>query len=398
MWNVVCASMIALAGIPVDVRPVAGPVVRGTLVEVSPDAVTVQVDGSRQRLEVSSLWDISSTAETPIPERLPTVWVDLIDGSQVQAVQYTVTAGDATIELTDGNSLRVKTRYVQTVRFRGYASAPDLAAQWDEVTSTRPASDLVVLRRSENLDQLEGIIHDVTEETVQFEFSGQTIDAKRAKLDGIVYYHPLSDSSTDRLAQVVDTSGSQWNVRSLNLAQERFELVTVCGVTLNLHPAHLSTVDFSSGNTLWLDDLQPESLQWRPFVASKLPHDRLASLFDPRRSAGQNGQPLLLGDRSYQRGLAIRSRTELTYRLTDDYRRFHAVVGIDDRVREGGNVRLTITADDRELLSQTVTGRDEPFTVELDITGAGRLKILVDFGEELDIADHLNLCDARITK
>ncbi len=175
-------------------------------------------------------------------------------------------------------------------------------------------------------------------------------------------------------------------------------MITVCGVELSLQSAQLSKIDFSSGNTIWLDELQPESLDWRPFVASKLPHDRLASLFDPRRSAGLGGKPLELGDQLFQRGLAIRSRTEMTYRLTGDYRRFHAIVGIDDRVREGGNVLLTITADDRELFSQTVTGRDEPISLELDISGARRLKILVDFGAELDIADHLNLCDARITK
>ena len=398
MWNLVCVGMITLAGVPVDVRPVSGPVVRGTLVEVSPDAVVVQVDGSQQRMDVSSLWDIVSTAETPVSERLPTIWVELVDGSQIQAVQYIVTSGDATIGLTDGNSLSVKTRYVQSVRFQGYASAPELAAQWDDITSTRPTSDLVIIRRSENLDQLEGIIHDVTEEAVQFEVSAQTIDAKRTKLDGIVYYHPLSDSLTQRLAQVVDASGSRWSVKSLTLAGERLDLVTVCGVNLSLQSTQLSKIDFSSGNTIWLDDLQPESLDWRPFIASKLPHDRLASLFDPRRSAGLGGKPLLLGDRSFQRGLAIRSRTEMTYRLTGDYRHFHAVVGIDDRVREGGNVLLKITADDRELFSQTVTGRDEPFSLELDISGVRRLKILVDFGEELDIADHLNLCDARITK
>jgi hypothetical protein len=45
-----------------------------------------------------------------------------------------------------------------------------------------------------------------------------------------------------------------------------------------------------------------------------------------------------------------------------------------------------------------VTGRDKAFPVDLDITGVKRLKILVDFGEEMDIADHLNLCDARLTK
>jgi hypothetical protein len=76
----------------------------------------------------------------------------------------------------------------------------------------------------------------------------------------------------------------------------------------------------------------------------------------------------------------------------------HAIAGIDDNVRDGGHVELTITGDERVLLSRTVTGREASFPIDLDLQGVRRLKILVDFGKEMDIADHLNLCDARLTK
>jgi hypothetical protein len=74
------------------------------------------------------------------------------------------------------------------------------------------------------------------------------------------------------------------------------------------------------------------------------------------------------------------------------------MVGIDDAVRDAGHVELVISGDDRVLFSRTVTGQEKGFPVELDITGVRRLKILVDYGEQMDIADHLNLCDARLTK
>ena len=94
----------------------------------------------------------------------------------------------------------------------------------------------------------------------------------------------------------------------------------------------------------------------------------------------------------------MRSRTELIYRLTDKFRAFHALVGIDDRVRDRGNVDLRILGDNKELFSKRITGRDDPLPIALDIQGVRRLTIVVDFGEESDIADHLNLCNARITK
>jgi hypothetical protein len=62
-------------------------------------------------------------------------------------------------------------------------------------------------------------------------------------------------------------------------------------------------------------------------------------------------------------------------------------------------VRLVIRADENVVLEQTLTGEDEePLAVDVDLTGARRLSILVDFGDKTDIADHLDLCEARIIK
>jgi hypothetical protein len=398
MSHLIWITLAVCSGVAVEARPLAGPAVRGELVEISPDVVLVQSDDGLQRVDRSELWEITATSEAPPLERIATAWVSLIDGSQVHASHFTVEAGVAGIHLTTGESLSVRTRLIRAVRFRDYSTDPRLAAQWREIADAKTAGDTIVIRRSDNLDQLEGVIRDISDAVVQFEFDGDRIDVNRSKLDGILFYHPLADQLPDRTAQIADVSGSLWNVKTLRTSEGQLEAVTVAGVKLTFRPDHLRKIDFSSGNTVWLDDLEPESFDWYPFVASRLPQEQLARLFDPRSSHGPLGRPLLLGGQAYTRGLATKSRTELVYRLTEDYRHFHALVGIDDRVREGGNVRLLISGDDKELFARTITGRDEPFPVDLDISGVRRLKILVDFGEELDIADHLNLCEARITK
>ncbi len=68
-----------------------------------------------------------------------------------------------------------------------------------------------------------------------------------------------------------------------------------------------------------------------------------------------------LAGREYSKGVAIHSRSEITWLLTEPFVKFSAVAGIDDRVRPHGNVRLTIHGDDRVLLEQTVQGTDAPF-------------------------------------
>ena len=73
-------------------------------------------------------------------------------------------------------------------------------------------------------------------------------------------------------------------------------------------------------------------------------------------------------------------------------------MGIDDRVGNLGSVELMIRGDNRELYSGKIAGKDEPIEIDADLAGVRRLTILVDFGDDLDVADHLNLCEARIVK
>ena len=66
--------------------------------------------------------------------------------------------------------------------------------------------------------------------------------------------------------------------------------------------------------------------------------------------------------------------------------------GKASRTIHGGAALVWPLIQDYAFLSLT------PITINIDITGVRRLSILVDFGQQLDIADHLHLCNARITK
>jgi len=124
----------------------------------------------------------------------------------------------------------------------------------------------------------------------------------------------------------------------------------------------------------------------------------LATFYRPRGNRGLESAELMLGGKTYRRGLALHSRSELDYRLPGEFSRLLAVAGIDDRVRPGGNVRLVIRGDGRVLFDETIRGADEPRPLEIDIAGVKRLQIVVDYGEDLDVGDHLDLCEARMVK
>jgi hypothetical protein len=149
------------------------------------------------------------------------------------------------------------------------------------------------------------------------------------------------------------------------------------------------TLDFSLGKVRYLSQLEPREVKYTPFF------DQVWTYY---RDRPRDGGMLRLGNKEYARGLWIHSRTLLKYRLNAEYRRFQAVMGIDQAVAPLGNVHVVISGDEKVLHQSDVRGTDPPLNLDLDIAGVRELEILVDFGGDLDIADHLDLADAKVIK
>ena len=196
---------------------------------------------------------------------------------------------------------------------------------------------------------------------------------------------------------MIDAAGSQWAVRSLELAEE-LTWTTPCGLELSAAPATVAKLDFSRGKIIFLSDLAPESVTFTPYFGNGKDLPLLARFYAPRSDKSLESGPLQLKGTQYAKGLALHSRTEIVYRLPGRFRRFKAIAGIDDGVRPAGHVELTIRGDDEVLWDRPLGGSDDPEPIDLDLTGVRRISILVDYGEKLDVADHLDLCEARITK
>ena len=93
------------------------------------------------------------------------------------------------------------------------------------------------------------------------------------------------------------------------------------------------------------------------------------------------------------------ARTRLAYALEGEFERFCATIGIDDAARPRGNVVFRVWGDAEMLFdSGPVTGNDEPRDVRLDVRGVDKLTLLVDFGEQMDLADHADWAAARVIR
>jgi hypothetical protein len=307
-------------------------------------------------------------------------------------------------------ALTIPVSQIATIRLRPL-DAP-LVKQWDEIRGQNLANDVIVVLKKDgkSLDYAEGVMGNVADDKIEFKLDGELQRVDRAKIAGAIYYRPDRRMKEEPKASIQGRSGLRVNVSHVELKNSVVELTTATGEKLTWPLDDISLADFSAGKLMYLSDIEPASTKYSPFIALPASATLAGEYGQPRRDKSAFGGPLSLvmkegetpaaraATKTFPKGLALRSRTEITYRLPAGFKRFIAIAGIEPATTSAGNVRLSIFGDDRALLETEVTGDQPPHPIQLDIANIKRLKILIDFGQNLDTGDWLNLCDARIAK
>jgi hypothetical protein len=265
------------------------------------------------------------------------------------------------------------------------------------------------------LDYVEGIVGNIAGDKVEFKLDGETSRVDRSKIAGIIYYRSASTQTAEAKMTLQGQSGFRTSVVRLEQVDGVISLTTVGGTKLRWPADDIEFADYSAGKVMYLSDIEPATKTWSPLVglpsglnladAYGEPHlDRsmLGNKISVRVKDSSGGEADVantqLLERIFNKGLALRSRTELVYRVPAGFRRFQTVAGIDPAAATVGDAELAIFADDRPLLETQLAGNQPALPIDVEITGAKRLKILVDFGQNLDTGDWVNLCDAKIVK
>lgn len=117
----------------------------------------------------------------------------------------------------------------------------------------------------------------------------------------------------------------------------------------------------------------------------------------PRAGRSVDGNPLRIGERTFERGLGTHAKSEFEIRLDRQARRFRALVGVDAEVGSRGSVTFEARVDGRtRFVSGVLKGGEAPVPVDVDLTGGRTLVLLVgDAGDGIDY-DHANWADAVI--
>ncbi|NIP85301.1 MAG: hypothetical protein GTO03_06985 [Planctomycetales bacterium] len=404
----IAASTVA---VPVEVQKLDGGVVQGRFRTLTDNGAELEVAGEATEIPFRLIQTIrfSRRAATRFGET--TAWVRLVDGSLLVTTRYATSGSQASLQMPDGTELQIQTRYVRSVRF--HAQDPKRRRQWEAILQTQVRGDLIATRKDDRIDYIEGVLGMVNAETVHFQLDDELIPVRLGKVEGIVYHHASPDGLPLPVVRVSDVDGSQLAVSQWSVDGRGLRLQLPSGIRLRRDFHQLRQIDFSSDKIVYLSDLEPASIDWQPYLPQEPLMAVLRQFYQPRRdralgvgpTEGDDGKlQLWMGSPGkslpvpFEKGLALHSRTRLLYPLPAGVRSFRALAGIDARVRRHGHVRLVIRGDQRELFAQDIAGSQPPREIALNLTGVQLLEILVDFGQNQDIGDHLNLCNARLIK
>jgi len=399
-----CLLLAAAAAAPeVAVSTVQGKTVKGAFQELSADSLTVKSAAGKQvAVPVAELLQVSFAKTTPLKiDPKTTFTVTLVDGTELACTKFTTTASAAKLQSPLFGQLKLPVTSVASVRLMPMTAV--LQSRWSELLKREIRKDLLVVPRprppeaAKTLDFVQVVVAGVTEENVTFAFGGMEQTLPRTRFFGLIFSRPKQDGEKPVCTIQLDGGGP------LQVSRVRWDGTTMkarllAGVNVDIPAASVKLLDFSQGKVKYLADMEPSEEEFTPFFDDDLKLSR--SLFRYRKNKTDLNKKLQLGKTAYDRGLWIHSKTTLNYRLLGDYRRFRAVMGIDqDAAKDGiGVVHVVITGNNKKLFEGTVRWSDSPRNLDLDVTGVRDLKILVDYGDNDPTGDHLDLAEARVIK
>lgn len=396
-WIVAVACL--LGATDVQVQTIEGEAIVGQLKSLDAQQMVVTAADGDRTLSVGDVLQLTHQRGAQPAVRAPRQFaIELADGSQLYASGLTATGSKATVRLEEQQSVELPQKLLRTLRV---AAATDAELeQWRQIVEGAVAGDQLVVRKQGTIDHVEGVVQDITADAVQFELDGEVVPVKWNKIFGLIYHHRGDDSTAEAQCLVHLADGSRLVAESLATAGDQLKIELVAGSQIEVPLSAVERLDYSQGKVVYLSDLPWDARESRrtPYLGPSLPLDSDLDVFSPQRDRAFDGGPLRVGGKSYAKGLALHSRTRLAYRLPEGYRRLVALAGIDEQVGSRGHVALRIEGDGNLLFATELAGGQEPAPIDLDIAGVRRLVVLVDYGNDRDTSDHLDLCEAKLIK
>ena len=262
------------------------------------------------------------------------------------------------------------------------------------MTSSGGQTDRVLL---DNGDELTGTIARLDEKGLTLQTDVGNVQLESSKLAAVIFnptlLKPVAPSGFRVLVGFQD--GSRVTALKLSADKKTATLQLPGGLQLKTATETIVVLQPLGGRVEYLSDLKPVSYRHIPFLTLSWPYAADRSVLQ--------GQ-LRAGGKLYAKGLGMHSPARITYDLKGVYRRFQAELAIDDEAGQGGSVVFRVFVDDgsgtwqERATSETIRGGEPPVPISVDLAGAKRISLLVDYADRGDELDHADWLNARLVR
>lgn len=248
--------------------------------------------------------------------------------------------------------------------------------------------DCALVVTPDGVAALPGALEELTADTWAFRAAGRT---RRGTLDRLYALVFAGGNATRRpSARITLRGGGDFGGDLLEADVESLVVRATFGADLTLPWGAIARVELASGRVEFVSSLKPAAVESRGTFGHVWPW---------RADQSLAGGPLTIGPRRFARGLAVHSRCRLSYDLAERYDRFGATIGLEHGVPPSASAVFRVVADERTAFdSGPVRAADAPRDILVDIAGARRIVLEVDYGEGLDIGDRAIWGQARLIR
>jgi NPCBM/NEW2 domain len=390
-----------------ELRTLAGKSIAGELAGITDKEIILTKDGKRTVVPFAEILQVELQKASEAASTGSVIDVELSDGSLLHCKKVAFKGKQAQVTLEGADA-----EYEIPLQSISYVlnGAQDAAVrqEWQEKILKKPANqDQVVIRRDNALNALQGTLGEGNN-TGQIEFTLEVGGERRTRgldldrVQGLVFLRKAQADAPAPLCKVIDLRQNTFTAAKLQLAevslfywqgsaiQNKLKVITASGAIFDLPRASLVRLDFTNDKIVYLSDMKPAASTYRSQTGRSDP---------PRMDTNLDGRgPLQVHGESFSKGIAMHAYTELTYNLDGKYKKFEAVLGMDDVIGGDGQPRVRIEGDGRELFGQVVSRKDERRNLDLDVRGVRQLRVIVSGAKPFAFEAHVDLANAKLSK
>lgn len=373
------------------VETISGGTASGTLEKIESDGSLVGEGFENVNIEQVLSLSTGRIADSPAKGN---VKLKLVDGGIVYVAAATVDGETVNFAATPAGLSSISMQAVRAIVFQ----ESDLIRE--AVSQPATDQDTVIVPKGESLARVSGVLESVTSDKLQLNFKGKSRPIKLEKVAAIVIADLGLNPPQGSLATVALTDGSTIRGTLVGFSEDQISVELTGKQIVTVNRKNLTRIDIDSDSIAYLSSLEPIEARQQPqfTVAREWKRNQSVAGNPMRLLVNKAGSQAATEIQTFENGIGTSSYSRLVFENTKNFSRFLATVGIDAETEGRGDCEMRVEGDGITLWSQRVQGGDTAVEIDVDISGIRRIALIVDPGEQFDLADHANWARARFLK